>query len=263
MKIIITPILLFVSLAGISQEIPRDRYLIKTFSDEILGPVWMQIDTVIGDTMVYHLRSGRYVKKSREGVLLIDGHKWGGMTTTYGCEPMPHGYWIERYRNGELKEQGRYFCGQKTGTWIHYYENGQISKVENRVEPYLEMLTRPDNDWGPLKRYSLLEGPYLEYYPSGQLKIEGTYEIVEEYATTDTIFTANPETYEKIAQIIEGEFWIPRSKKSRVWNYYSENGAILSHEIYAIKTGAGEKIRSIESRYWEIFKAIFNTEKNE
>lgn len=263
MKIILTEILLFIGLIGICQEIPRDRYLRSSYNDEIWGNVWLQIDTLIGDTITYNSKSDRFLKKSKEGVILIDGHKMGGMGTPCGCEPRPHGYWIERYRNGELKEQGRYFCNRKIGTWTYYHENGQISKVENFVEPYLEMLTRHGNKWDTLKKYFLLEGPYLEYYPNGQLKVEGNYEIVEEYSKTDTIFTFDPDTYEEIIEIVEGEFWIPRSKKSKYWNTYSENGDILSHEFYKLRTWENENIRSIESRYWEVFGKIFTNEKKE
>jgi len=262
MKFILTKITLFICTIGICQEVPKERYLEKYFTDEVKGIVRILIDSENGDTITYISRSGRYLKKSIEGVILIDGHKMGGMGSACGCEPTPHGYWIERYRNDKLKEQGRYFCNRKIGTWIYYHENGKISKVENFAKPYIEMLTSFEYNWDTLlKRYYLLEGPYLEYYPNGQLKVEGTYEIIEEYSKTDTIFRFDLDKYEEKIELVEGDFWIPRSKRSNNWYTYSQNGEVLSHEFYDLKTFEDKNIRPIESRYWEIFEKIFANKK--
>ena len=237
----------------------------KHNQDTIHEYTFIQIDTINGDTAKYFKKSDRYVEVSKEGITLIDGHKLGGMGTVCGCEPIPHGYWIERYRNGSLKEQGRYFCNRKIGTWISYYQNGRIKKIENYKRPYLEMFTRYEMPWDTLKTKFLLEGPYLEYYSNGQLKIEGKFEIIEEFSTVDTIYTFDAETYEPIKKIVKGEFWIPKSRKSGYWNMYSEKGELISNEYYDLKIWEDDKIRDIESRYWEIIYKIvkLNEDKKE
>lgn len=218
------------------------------------------IHPVTGDTLWQFMTTGRYLKKSKEGVVLIDGHKWGGMGTRCGCEPREDGYWIERYENGNLKLQGRYDCGHKIGTWTYYHENGQMAKVESLKQPYPEMLTN-EVGWDTLKRYYLPEGSYLEYYANGQLKVDGMYEIVEAFSATDTLFSFDTITYELKEEIIAGEFWIPRSRKTRVWTYYDENGHITAMESYERSPWRDEKIRPLESRYWEVIGNILKEEK--
>ena len=58
------------------------------------------------------------------------------------------------------------------------------------------------------------------------------------------------ETFEEIPQVVKGMFWIPRSKKSGIWNYYAENGTIISHKIHKLEIWKEDKIRNISSRYW-------------
>ena len=127
------------------------------------------------------------------------------------------------------------------------------------------MFTRHGMPWDTLKTNFLLEGPYLEYHSNGQLKIEGKFEIVEELSTVDTIYTFDSETYEPISNVVKGEFWIPRSRKSGYWNLYSENGELISNEYFELKTWKDDKIRRVESRYWDIINEItkFNEEKKE
>ena len=127
------------------------------------------------------------------------------------------------------------------------------------------MFTRYEMPWDTLKTKFLLEGPYLEYYSNGQLKIEGKFEIIEEFSTVDTIYTFDAETYEPIKKIVKGEFWIPKSRKSGYWNMYSEKGELISNEYYDLKIWEDDKIRDIESRYWEIIYKIvkLNEDKKE
>lgn len=264
MKVTISIILILLTQICNAQITPTKKWHITKFiRDTSLQYYLIKIDTINGDTAKYYKKSDRYVELNKEGIILIDGHKLGGMGTVCGCELKPHGYWIERYQNGNLKEQGQYFCNRKIGNWITYFDNGRIKKIENYKRTYLKMFTRLGMPWDTLKTNFLLDGPYLEYYPNGQLKIEGKFEIVEELATMDTIYTFDVETYESIPNIVKGEFWIPRSKRLGIWNVYSEKGELISHDIFEIKTWKDDKIRDIESRYWEIINEIikFNEEK--
>ena len=233
------------------------------YNDDNYGRVYERVDTTNHDTIRYSSKSDRYVIKSSDNVTLVDGHMWGGMGTPCGCEPRPHGYWIERYRNGEYKSQGKFFCEKKVGTWVYYYDNGQISKIETFKQPYEKFASDLSEiiDTVLLKAFYLRDGAYLEYYPNGRLKVEGTYGIFEEYSKTDTIFGFNLETFATTIEVIEGEFWIPRSRKIRVWNYYDEQGKIVDHKIYPLYP-KGNNIRSIDYTYYELMKRLYEEPKD-
>ena len=213
----------------------------------------IEIDETTGDTS--KLFRNRYVEVSSHGVLLVEGHVLGGLGTVCGCEPLPHGYWIERFRNGKLKAQGKYHCNQKEGTWTYYYENGNIKKIESYHQAYSVPLYQLAATFQEsLKDYFLLDGPYLEYYPNGQLKVDGQYKIMEEYSNTDTLFTIDSETYERIPTIIQGDFWIPKSKKVGYWHYYNAQGASISYQ--KVDLTKQKNVRTIDSRYMQLTKVI-------
>jgi hypothetical protein len=253
-------LLMFINVSNLkSQDYWRiGKTIKKEYKDDNYGQIHERIDTTNNDTIRYTRKSDRYLIKSSDNIILVDGHMWGGMGTPCGCEPTPHGYWIEKYRNGKYKSQGKYFCREKVGTWTYYYENGQISKIESFRKPYEKFAKELNSivDAILIKNYYLRDGPYLEYYPNGQLKIEGTYKIFEEYSKTDTIFEFDLETFAPIITVIEGDYWIPRSKKVRTWNFYDENGRILEHEKYPLYP-RGNDIRSIESTYFRLISEFY------
>lgn len=223
---------------------------IKRFSykDETGGHVWGSVNLFTGDTITNTWF--RRISKSKEGVILSEGGMLGGMGSHCGCVVKPHGYWIYRYRSGELKSQGTLYCRQKTGTWVYYYENGKISKVETYARSY-PILTN-DQAWetpNPI----LLKGAFLTFFSNGQLKTNGNYEILEVYSTVDTIFSLNPETYEEIKTVVHGEFWLPQSVKVGLWVEYDEHGAMIKKESFK----KPEKSRRIEARYWDWIDALY------
>ena len=111
MKICFCFIFIFASTIIFGQKVIENRIL----QDERLGNVLQQINHRTGDTSEYSPVSSRFTVRNKEGVLTVDGHKWGGMGTYCGCSAVPHGYWTERYENGNLKEHGQYFCKRKFG----------------------------------------------------------------------------------------------------------------------------------------------------
>lgn len=256
MKMIITNMLLLIALWCNAQftPIPERWHVTNQYSDDNIH-YQTKIDTIKGDTAHFLRNSRRYMEVSKEGIILVDGHTLGGMSSECGCNAKPHGYWIERYRNGNLKMQGKYQCYKKVGTWISYYENGQLQKIEHYKSPYLKTFVSQEYN---LKTDILLEGPYLEYYSNGQLKTDGNYEIIEEFSPLDTIFALNYETYEVAPFVKQGEFWIPKSIKSGHWNHYSETGELLEHQYYDIKIWVDKNIRPLKTRYWDIVKEIAN-----
>lgn len=206
----------------------------------------------LGNTQYYTNLSRRYILQNKVGEIIIDGEKTGGMGTNCGCEPKPNGIWIERYDNGSTKEIGEYECGIKIGLWTYFFDNGKIKKIEELQKPYLELFTQNHFDWDTLSSREVFRvGIYREYHKNGQLKIEGTYELVEVFSTSSYKIQVDPDTYEELRIPIKGEFWLPKSVKNGFWNEYDENGKILNHKEYKISYDF-VTIRPIENRYIEI-----------
>jgi hypothetical protein len=141
MKNFLVTIFLLLCQIAVGQNNPSMKWHIHLhFRDSTYGNLHLSIDTISGDTAKYYRELGKYTVTSAKGVTIVDGHKLGGMGTDCGCEALPHGYWIEKYRSGILKEQGKYYCNQKSGTWVYYHENGKIAKIENWKRPYPNIL---------------------------------------------------------------------------------------------------------------------------
>jgi antitoxin component YwqK of YwqJK toxin-antitoxin module len=252
----ITQVTLMIMFGFISIIQSQNRTPVRTFHrDKLNGGIFETINQENGDTTRYFSKTGRFIKKSKDNILLLDGHKFAGGGMRCGCEPIKNGYCIEKYRNGNFKSQGKYKCGVKEGTWFFYHESGQISKIITWEKPYEEFASELSLEVGRLKNYYLKNGQYLEFYPNGQLRVKGEYQIVEEYSNTDTLFTLDPETFASTGTIIEGEFWIPRSKKIGAWYLFDESGDFV--EVKYHKIDEGNKTRPIKHRYWEMAEETF------
>jgi hypothetical protein len=204
------------------------------------------------DTILYDFISGKYRVISSAGILLIDGHGKGGLGTECGCQPMADGSWIEHHPNGKLKAIGSNRCGQKTGRWTTFFDNGNVAKIENYYLVYPDAFTARDTGWDTLpRRIYMLNGPYLEYYPNGNLKTEGAYMIVEKHSTSQIGFTFDSITYEEKEFTIKGDFWLPATVKNGSWEYYEPNGRIARVEEYLPELD-GIKRRSLADRYREL-----------
>jgi len=217
------------------------------------GVSYVYLDTVTSDTIFENHQTGQKIVKSHDNIVLSQGSLFGGMGTPCGCTSKPHGMWIKRYRNGNLKETGEYFCNRKTGTWTYYHENGNIKKIETYQLPYLEFLTEVNESWDTLQNnVYLLSGLYAEYYENGQLKEEGRYEIVEEFKTVDSLITFHPDTYEDLITTTKGAFWRPKSIKTGFWKYVDETGKHVNIEKYDPPWYTDQHFRPLARRYAEL-----------
>lgn len=234
----------------------------KLKSEYIKGQGWLfvYVDRLSQDTLFENYGIGQRIVKTKENVEISRGSLTGGMwwNNQCGCDGGAHGLWINRYRNGNLKEIGEYYCERKKGTWTYYYENGNLMKYETYDAPYLETLTEKGPPWDTLKNtlrnYSyLLSGSYAEYYANGKLKEEGSYEIIEEFSETDTVIIMAPETYEETKVAIEGPFWLPKSVKTGIWKWGDENGNLIRVEDIKPLWYDNTRYRPIASRYNELF----------
>ena len=92
------------------------------------------------------------------------------------------GDWVYRHLNGRTAAEGAYSVGQKTGTWMEYHANGQ-----KRLAGGYDARGRRTGEWrGFSKRGARefvatfvdgeLDGPYVQYWPSGDKRGEGSYQ---------------------------------------------------------------------------------------
>lgn len=92
------------------------------------------------------------------------------------------GDWVYRHLNGRTAAEGAYSVGQKTGSWMEYHANGQ-----KRLAGGYDARGRRTGEWrGFSKRGARefvatfvdgeLDGPYVQYWPSGDKRGEGSYQ---------------------------------------------------------------------------------------
>lgn len=87
------------------------------------------------------------------GVLRLEG---GG---TFGAE---QGRWTFRYRDGQVREQGRYEGGRRVGHWVQWFPNGQRASEGER-------------GWSEASGASERQGPWLHWHENGTLRARGSY----------------------------------------------------------------------------------------
>ncbi len=230
----------------------------ESIRDTTIGFYNRSINKFNGDTIKIANGRRKYEARSKDNIVLADGQILGGMGTACGCELKAHGLWIERYRNGNVKEQGEYYCNEKIGRWIYYYESGTLRKIESYKRPYAVDLSEHRLDFifkvgdTSLKNRAIKHGAYKSFYRNGKIREEGWYRFIEEYTTVDTIFMFDPETYEETLHIIERIFWKVKSIKYGLWNYYDESGKLVKTERIQGYRRDGQ-CRSIKERYKELF----------
>jgi hypothetical protein len=199
----------------------------------------ISVDTITFDTIIESVKEGYRKIISTEGFVLAYGELWGGMGTDCGCVVQPHGHWVNRNRDNTIKEFGEYYCNHQIGTW-YFFERDSLARIETYSKAYPNYIKERNTK-------TFLNGPYLEFYTNGNLKVEGYYKIIEEYSTTDTIFIFNPETYLDENEILEGEFWLPKSIKFGIWKIYDVSGNLVDKKAWDVDY-MSHKIRFPELR---------------
>lgn len=207
--------------------------------------VFLYLDTTTLDTIIDNYIVFYRTTKSKNNIELSKGPLYGGLGTACGCEPIPNGHWIKRNRNGSLNSIGEYYCNKKMGSWIYFYDNGYIKKIENYSLPY-SIIEGDDTEFRNANT-PLLSGLYAEYYESGKIRVEGHYKIYEKFSNIDSVFTFDPDTYVETLNIIKGKFWIPTSYKFGIWRYFNEDETLMKIEKYGMDSYKEEKIRNIYS----------------
>ncbi len=155
-------------------------------------------------------KEGPYWRKSKEGLMEVEGTyaagKMKGVWTSYyvmdekgkplssggdkksqsTCNAdLKDGHHKEFFRDGgEIKAEGNYNAGKKSGEWKFYHESGHISEVGNYTAlPVSAGMKEPEKCWvlpmsvsggGSQKPLEIRTGIWRQYFDNGQLFAEGT-----------------------------------------------------------------------------------------
>ena len=92
----------------------------------------------------------------------------------------------------------------KLGTWVYFYENGTVNKIENYSFPYHDFAT--DNlEFGfTYSSLPIISGLFTEYFESGKIKIDGNWKYYNEDGSKIKVKKYNLKNWknEKIRPII-------------------------------------------------------------
>ena len=139
----------------------------------ISSPSWSE---TMGD-LVY--REGTYYKKFTDVPFTGEVE---GQTQGLFKNGEREGSWVWYYENGQLRRKGDYKNGKVEGSWVGYYEYGQLKSkgdYKNGEE----------------------EGSWVSYYDNGQLQYKGDYKngkkegYWEEYHKDGSVFTIGTGTF--------------------------------------------------------------------
>lgn len=172
------------------------------------------------------------------------------------------GLWDYFYESGALKASGMLAEGQKSGYWSNYFENGNEKSSGGYFRDLKEGIWNYFFEDGTVKAQAYYEegdGVYKQFYPSGELRMEGlnkdgkseglwTYyfetgeleakgEFLE--GLRDSIWTF----YHKNGQISATGDYL-KGKKTGLWTYYYENGQ---------KSSEGELIEDQRDGQWNLY----------
>lgn len=239
---------------------PKHIYTKKNKRDSVKGSIYIRINNTTGDTAKFFFSLKKYISISKEGIVLEEGSISAGMGSKCGCEAEPNGNWTTRYRNGQLKSQGKYDCHKKIGTWVSYHDNGRVATIQTYQRPYSKLFIQLSKVG--LDNRPLLTDLCLSYHYNGQLKTVENYEIVEKFSPIDTIYAYDPDTFEEKITIVEGSFWNPISKKTGEWIIYNDDGTVLSKNDFTIVYWKDKTIRSIKTRFRQVIYELHNPKRS-
>lgn len=212
-------------------------------------------------------------RDSKTGVLT--GHSASGTTFT---QKIPHGKWTDFFENGKVKNIFHYENGYKNGIAKSYYEDGKIKAEYNYQDNMLfgsckiyypngKLYEESEYQEKSLRKYALIynengvlfkkyqfekwdtkngyqSGHYTEYYPSGQAKEVGTFNLNNiDWQNIDKVSSFNPE-------ILEQEHKYNESGKL-IYDYNTSTGKIISFHSNENKHLEGNMLNGFYKEYYE------------
>lgn len=136
------------------------------------------------------------------------------------------GLWDYFYESGALKASGRLEAGQKSGYWSNYFENGNEKSSGGYFRDLKEGIWNYFYEDGTVKAQAYYEagkGRYKQFYPSGELRMEGLNKAGR---------SEGPWTYYFESGEVEAKGVFKEGLRDSVWVYYYKNGEVSATGSY-------------------------------
>lgn len=170
------------------------------------------------------IKDGNFTVFNENGTKSVEGNF---------LENRQHGKWQTWYANGKPKVSWQAKYHYLAGTWQTWYEDGKVATIVNYPHPDSIILSN-NLQLPPIqqKQGSLLDqpqmvefkvGPYLTYWPNGNLKDSGAYLA----NVQDGEWTIR---YESGLTESTGRF--DKGNRTGSWRFYYENGQLATLEKY-------------------------------
>ncbi len=172
------------------------------------------------------------------------------------------GLWDYFYESGALKASGMLAAGQKSGYWSNYFENGNEKSSGGYFKDLKEGIWNYFFEDGTVKAqayYEAGDGGYKQFYPSGDLRMEGRNEDGKSEGLWTYYFESGEleakgtfksglrdsiwSFYHKNGQVSASGSYIS-GKKTGLWTYYYENGQ---------KSSEGELVEDQRDGQWNLY----------
>ncbi|MBK7243842.1 MAG: hypothetical protein IPH98_08280 [Saprospiraceae bacterium] len=174
------------------------------------------------DSIFYFLKSRYFYIKSDNGIIVAQGYMDG---TCFECAMSLNGESLERFRNGKIKNTGKYICNTKNGKWFYFNDEGSLLKIVNYEDVRNNLARDLFYDETPLEYDSILFlGDFQEFYENGILKEQGNYSIYEKRVDSIKVKSIDYQSYKIFEHFKKGRFWIPFNVKEGKWFYYDKQG---------------------------------------
>lgn len=164
-----------------------------------------------GDVKKSYLYNDSGIKIS-EGIINLNGSKEGS--------------WINYYRNGKIKSEGKYFNNKENGNWKYYFENEKIEQTGDYKNGFLTGVWRWYFEDGKIrKEESYLngkeEGESVEYDEEGNIVSKGEFIDGEKEGFWRTTVNDHIEEGNYVSGLRDGK-----------WKYYYIDGTIKFEGSY-------------------------------
>lgn len=126
---------------------------------------------------------------------------------------------VERsfYENAQVHWERTYVNGQPHGIWKEYDADGNLISGKYYVKGVLV-------GKGITDAQGLRQGPWIEYYPTGEVRAEGEYLNGDRYKKWKFYFISGK--LEQVGAYLEGGLY------TGLWTWYYENDQVLREEYY-------------------------------
>lgn len=135
-----------------------------------------------------------------------------------------HGPYEKRV-NGEVVESGIYYVGTKHGRWMKYYTgNRLVDKMKyDKGYPKHSKISYYGNSKTKIKevipiQHGEKKGQYLEFYPSGRLKVMGEYDNDRKVGQWHEFYDTNLRLRKQIVQYTKDPFEEKEPYVYKAWN---------------------------------------------